>query len=106
MSITCATRGLRPRATLLSRRQGAPGTPMPLQSHGCWVTSPAVRGQARTETSQGSPMTPLLPAGRRAPARLFAASAALAAFALVCAAAAPVFVDVPVLAKDTGTEIH
>jgi len=51
-------------------------------------------------------MTPLLTAGRRAPARLFAASAALAAFALVCAAAAPALADDPVLAKVNGTEIH
>ena len=51
-------------------------------------------------------MTPLLTAGRRAPARLFAASAALVAFALVCAAAAPALADDPVLAKVNGTEIH
>ena len=51
-------------------------------------------------------MTPLLTAGRRAPARLFAASAALAAFALVSVAAVPAFADDPVLAKVNGTEIH
>ena len=51
-------------------------------------------------------MTPLLTAGRRAPARLFAAFAALAAFALVSVAAVPAFADDPVLAKVNGTEIH
>jgi peptidyl-prolyl cis-trans isomerase C len=51
-------------------------------------------------------MTPFLTAGRRAPARLFAASAALVAFALVCAAAAPALADDPLLAKVNGTEIH
>src|SRR6185312_7524812 len=45
-------------------------------------------------------------AGRRAPARLFAAFAALAAFALVSVAAVPAFADDPVLAKVNGTEIH
>ena len=48
-------------------------------------------------------MTPLSTAGRRAPARLFAA---LAAFALAAAVAAPAFADDPVLAKVNGTEIH
>jgi peptidyl-prolyl cis-trans isomerase C len=47
-------------------------------------------------------MTPLLTAGRRAPARLFAALAA----ALMLAAAAPAFADDPVVAKVNGTEIH
>jgi peptidyl-prolyl cis-trans isomerase C len=51
-------------------------------------------------------MTPLLTAGRRAPARLFAAFAALAAFALVSVAAVPAFADDPILAKVNGTEIH
>ena len=51
-------------------------------------------------------MTPLLTAGRRAPARLFAAFTALAAFALVSVAAVPAFADDPVLAKVNGTEIH
>jgi peptidyl-prolyl cis-trans isomerase C len=51
-------------------------------------------------------MTPLLTAGRRAPARLYAAFAALAAFALVSVAAVPAFADDPVLAKVNGTEIH
>jgi peptidyl-prolyl cis-trans isomerase C len=51
-------------------------------------------------------MTPLLTAGHRAPARLFAAFAALAAFALVSVAAVPAFADDPILAKVNGTEIH
>jgi peptidyl-prolyl cis-trans isomerase C len=51
-------------------------------------------------------MTPLLTAGRRAPARLFAAFTALAAFALVSVAAVPAFADDPILAKVNGTEIH
>ena len=51
-------------------------------------------------------MTPLLTAGRRAPARLFAAFTALAAFALVSVAAVPAFADDPILAKVNGTEIR
>ena len=51
-------------------------------------------------------MTTLLTAGRRAPARLFAAFAAVAAFALVCACPAPARADDPVLATVNGTEIH
>ena len=51
-------------------------------------------------------MTTLLTAGRLAPARLFAAFAAVAAFALVCACPAPARADDPVLATVNGTEIH
>ncbi|HXD45108.1 MAG TPA: peptidylprolyl isomerase [Pseudolabrys sp.] len=49
-------------------------------------------------------MTPLFAAGRRTPARLFAALAA--GLALTLAAAAPSFADDPVVAKVNGTEIH
>ena len=51
-------------------------------------------------------MTTLLTAGRLAPARLFAAFAAVAAFALVGACPAPARADDPVLATVNGTEIH
>jgi len=49
-------------------------------------------------------MTRLFSAGRRTPARLFAALAA--GLALTLAAAAPAFADDPVVAKVNGTEIH